>query len=127
EALPDHVADLKSTHDGQLKAVFQRNKDDTRAAVSRIENTYRALRIADAAITAIEIASLLGTIKGAVGKIVVKELAAGATAYAARSAAIRFAVKQLLVNAAVAYGAAQIVPRVLVTAGLNEDEIRAGL
>lgn len=125
--LPNRVEGLKSPFDDKLKAARRATYEATEKKRRRTDAAYVALDWADKVITAIEIVTLIGSVKVAIKKTFEKALVKGLSRAAARRVAIAYGVAQLATAAASAAVVAGLLPRVLSEAGLDEAEVRAGL
>ena len=126
-ALPNRVGGFESRYDEELKTARQASFEAAAKKQRRTDMAYTALVWADRIITAIEVATLLGSAKTVVAKTFEKALAKGLSRAAARNLAIAHGVVQIATAAASAAVVANVLPDVLTAAGLDEGEVRAGL
>lgn len=126
-ALPSRIEGIQSPLDDKLKRSRQTSHELTVKKRQRTESAYTALVWTDNVITAIEIATLLGSTRVIFKEAFKKAVAKGLSQTAARSVAIAYAVAHIGTAAASAAVIGGLVPKVLVDAGLDEAEVRAGL
>jgi hypothetical protein len=126
-ALPNRVGGFKSPFDEKLKAAQKASHAATVKKRQKTEAAYTALVWTDRVITAIEVASLIFSAKAVVTKAFEKAIAKGLSRAAARRIAIAYGVGHIATAAASAAVVGGVLPEILVAAGLNEGEVRAGL
>jgi hypothetical protein len=126
-ALPDGVEGFNSSHYEALKAARRASFDATNKKMRRTDAAYTALVWTDNVIAAIEIATLVGSAKAVFTQAAKKMAAKGLSRAAARSVAVAYTVAHLGTAAASAVVIGGVVPKVLVDAGLDEADVRAGL
>jgi hypothetical protein len=126
-ALPDRVEGFKSSLDGKLKQTWQAAHEATVKKRQHTDAAYTALVWTDNVIAVIEIATLIGSAKAVFRQTVKKMVAKGLSRAAARSVAVAYTVAHLGTAAASAVVIGGVVPKVLVDAGLDEADVRAGL
>lgn len=126
-ALPDGVHGFKSSHDDALKAARRAGFEATNKKMRRTDAAYTALVWTDNVIAAVEIATLVGSAKAVFTQAAKRLAAKGLSQAAARSVAVAYAVAHLGTAAASAAVIGGVIPKVLVDAGLDEADVRAGL
>lgn len=126
-ALPIRAKELSSRYDARLRAAIDTSRRAGRKALKRAEATYTTFDWADKVITAVELVSLVGSIKvGA--KVVFKQAVKKGLS---RNVALKAATTYVTVQVTAAVGsmavAVAVVPSVLAHAGLDEKEVQIGL
>ncbi len=125
--MPTRVDGLASPLDAQLARARRESHEATVANRKRIETLYTTLDWTDKAITVIEIVTLVGTAKVLFQQTAKRLIAKGLSRAAAHSAATAFTLAHLATAAASAAVLGGVIPEVLVGAGLDEADVRAGL
>jgi hypothetical protein len=126
-ALPDGVEGFTSSYDDALKAARRASFEATNKKMRRTETAYTALVWTDNVIAAIEVATLVGSAKAVFTQAAKKMAAKGLSKAAARSVAVAYTVAHVGTAAASAAVIGGVIPQVLVDAGLDEADVRAGL
>lgn len=126
-ALPDRVEGFQSPLNDKLKTARRASYEATNKKVRRTDAAYTALVWTDNVIAIIEIATLVGSAKAVFTQTAKKMAAKGLSRAAARSVAVAYTAAHLGTAAASAVVIGGVVPKVLVDAGLDEADVRAGL
>jgi hypothetical protein len=125
--LPPRLFDLSSTH---LKALATVSNDVNKAlgkVVSRLDTAYKTAVWTDRVIAVIEVATAIGAI-GAGARLIFKAaVKKGIAKSVAIQMGVKYAVKQLAVQASTYVVAGYALPPLLAASGLNQDFVFTGL
>jgi contact-dependent growth inhibition (CDI) system restriction endonuclease-like protein len=126
-ALPTSVEGFHSTLDGQLKVEIRQSSEALRAAQGKVEGAYTTALWTDRVITVILLANVIRGILAGVMVTFEAGIAKGLAPAAARRAAIAVGISHLVIATGSATAINYVVPKILIGAGLDAADVRAGM